>query len=454
MSFHRPQPRPRRARLAFGPAAAALFAACIEAPTTPTEGPTAAEGPTARPAFSFTPSSNAVTLVGAGDIAGCATSFRDEQTATLLVNELGRTPGAIVFAAGDEVYPNGTTTEFQSCYGPTWGQESIKSRTLLPVAGNHEYNTAGAGPYFDFFNGVGVDSGVAGKRGKGYYSFEASPSWHVVVLNSNSSSVSTGAGSVQEKWLKADLASSRAAGKCVLAIMHHPRYWSFSTTAAPAMPFLAIWQDLYSAGVDLVLVGHQHFYERFARQTPMGLADNTYGIRQIIIGTGGVTTSTPKFRKTNSEALNGSTFGVLRLILDVGQYYWTFVPAGTATFTDEPAGQAPVPCHGKPPANVKPVAGFITQDGNYTCATLTCTFISNAPAPAERSYDPDAPTDPPPTKNGLVSFKWQFGNGTTSNSQNKTMSYASAGTYTVKLTVTDGRGATAAISHLVTVSAP
>jgi hypothetical protein len=368
------------------------------------------------------------------------------------VSELSRTPDAIVFAAGDQVYPNGTTTEFQNCYRPTWGQASIKSRTLLPAAGNHEYNTAGAVPYFDFFNGVGVDSGVAGKRGKGYYTFEASPYWHVVVLNSNSSSVSTASGSVQEKWLKADLASSRAAGKCVLVMMHHPRFWSYSTTAAPVMPYVAFWVDLYNAGADLVLVGHQHFYERFASVTPMGLADNIYGIRQIIIGTGGVTIATPKFRKLNSEVLNGTTYGVLRLILDVGQYYWTFVPAGTATWTDEPPGQAAVPCHGKPPANVKPVAGFITDGGNYTCSNLTCTFTSNAAAPAERSYDPDRPTDPP-SETGLAAWKWNFGNGKTSTSQNKTVTYASAGTFTVSLTVTDGRSATAAKSHLVTVSA-
>ena len=105
----------------------------------------------------------------------------------------------------------------------------------------------------------------------------------------------------------------------------------------------------HTGGVDLVLVGHHHNYERFAPQMPRGVADNTYGVRQIIVGTGGVSVSTPKFRRANSEVLNSTTYGVLRLTLDVGQYYWKFLPAGTATWTDEPDGQAAVPCHDKPP---------------------------------------------------------------------------------------------------------
>jgi chitodextrinase len=445
MPFQRHRLRHRRTRLAFGPAAAALFAACTE-PTTPTENPAEAEGPASLPAFEITPTSTV--LVGAGDIAGCASTFGDEQTASLMLKEL-ENPNAIVFAAGDEVYPNGTTSEFNLCYKPTWGQDSIMRRTK-PVAGNHEYNTAGAGPYFDFFNGVGVDSGVAGKRGKGYYAYDAGP-WRVVVLNSNSSQVSTAKGSPQETWLKGEL--SRNTGKCVMAMMHHPRFWSYSGTTAPAMPYLPFWQDFYNLGVDLVIVGHQHFYERFSPQTPMGLADNTFGVPQIIIGTGGVTTSSRSVRRPNSQAF-GTSFGILRLGLDAGQYAWTFVPVAGASFTDAGAG---VSCHGVPPANKAPVAGFITQgtSTNYTCANLTCNFVSNALAPAERSFDPDPPTDPPPPagSNGLVAWKWTFGNGKTSTSQNKTFTYGAAGTYTVKLTVTDGRGLTAGKSHLVTVSA-
>jgi PKD repeat protein len=73
-------------------------------------------------------------LVGAGDIADCSLP-NDEATAALVAS----IPGT-VFTAGDNVYDNGTASEFSDCYDPSWGR--FKSRTR-PVPGNHEYNTPG-----------------------------------------------------------------------------------------------------------------------------------------------------------------------------------------------------------------------------------------------------------------------------------------------------------------------
>jgi hypothetical protein len=84
-----------------------------------------------------------VTLLGAGDIAGC--DFKaDRKTARLV----GKIPGTI-FTLGDNVYPEGTSEQYQNCYDPTWG--TYKKRTR-PSVGNHEYDTSsGAKPYFDYF---------------------------------------------------------------------------------------------------------------------------------------------------------------------------------------------------------------------------------------------------------------------------------------------------------------
>ncbi len=84
---------------------------------------------------------------------------------------------------------NGTAAEFDTCYTPTWGRPSIKSRTR-PVTGNHDYNTPGATGYYDYFNGDGVQTGPAGDRTPGgYYSYNVG-NWHIVVLNSECTSIS------------------------------------------------------------------------------------------------------------------------------------------------------------------------------------------------------------------------------------------------------------------------
>ena len=60
-----------------------------------------------------------------------------------------------------------------------------------PGAGrNRDYGNGSnnGGGYFDYFNGVGKQTGPAGDRGKGYYSFNLG-TWHVIELNSNCSEI-------------------------------------------------------------------------------------------------------------------------------------------------------------------------------------------------------------------------------------------------------------------------
>src|SRR5262245_61040722 len=173
-------------------------------PPTPTLGP-----PTAPP----TPPPASVVLVGAGDIASCASSG-DEATAALLQGIAGT-----VFTTGDNVYDNGTATEYATCYGPSWGQPAIKSRTR-PVPGNHEYNTPGATGYYGYFGAA------AGDPAKGYYAYDLG-AWRVYVLNSNCAAIGgCGAGSAQEQWLRGELAADPRT--CVVAMWHHPRFSSGS----------------------------------------------------------------------------------------------------------------------------------------------------------------------------------------------------------------------------------
>jgi hypothetical protein len=95
-----------------------------------------------------------------------------------------------------------------------------------------------------------------------------------------------------------------------------------------------VWQALYDYGADVVLSGHEHNYERFAKQTPGGVADSAFGIREFVVGTGGKSQYPFGSPKPNSEVRNGATYGVLKLTLHPTSYDWQFVPAAPSTFTD------------------------------------------------------------------------------------------------------------------------
>lgn len=259
-----------------------------------------------------------VTLVGAGDIADCGTPW-DEATANLL----DAIPG-IVFTAGDNVYEDGTAEEYANCYDPSWGRH--KDRTY-PAIGNHEYHASEGAPHFEYFGAA------AGAPDKGYYSFEAG-AWKVIVLNSNAGRVPVDSGSEQEQWLRGELASSDHA--CTLAYWHHPRF--SSGVYGDDDRFDAFWQALYEYGADLVLVGHDHHYERFAPLNPAGEVDAASGIRQIIAGTGGRYLRPTGPPRTGSEVRDSEAHGVLKLTLRHDSYDWEFIPVAGQSFTDAGSG--------------------------------------------------------------------------------------------------------------------
>ena len=259
-------------------------------------------------------------LLAAGDIADC-TVEGDEATARLL----DRLDGTVL-PLGDLAYENGSAADFANCYEPTWGRHKARSR---PTPGNHEYFSPGAGPYFDYFGAA------AGEDRTGWYSFDTG-GWHLVSLNSQDCLDADGcpAGGPQLTWLRADLAAHPAA--CTVAYWHHAR---FSSGHGDQPPLAPLWDALAEAGADVVLVGHDHVYERFAPLSPSGEVDRSNGMRQFVVGTGGGGHDHVSFTRTGSEVINLDTFGVLRLVLHSRSYEWEFVPEAGRTFTD--SGSAP-----------------------------------------------------------------------------------------------------------------
>lgn len=247
-----------------------------------------------------------VVLVGAGDIASCSHN-NDEATAKLLDGISGT-----VFTAGDNVYTNGTYTEFSNCYHPTWGRH--RSRTK-PAPGNHDYNTSGAAGYFQYFNNV-----------PSYYAYNLGD-WRIYALNS---SISVSATSAQVTWLKNDLAANPK--RCVLAYWHHPR-WSSGSRHGSNAGMQTLWSTLYNAGAELVINGHEHNYERFKQMNASGAAVSS-GLREIVVGTGGAGLYSFGTIKSTSEVRNSSTYGVLKLTLTSTGYSWKFQPVAGKSFTD------------------------------------------------------------------------------------------------------------------------
>jgi hypothetical protein len=253
-------------------------------------------------------------LAGAGDIADCTLS-----AVTATAKLLDSIPGT-VFTLGDNVYPSGTADAFANCYGPNWGRHL---RRTWPVPGNHDYDIPGGGPYFDYFGDA------AGSRGAGYYAFDAG-NWRVLALNT---SIPIGAGSVQHAWVQFELASNTAA--CTLVLMHHPLF--SSSQHGPQSFVKDVWKLFYQYGVELVLAGHDHSYERFAPQDPDGRADPARGVRAFVVGTGGGASYAFTRFLPNSEA-QAAVHGVLKLVLQSTSYSWQFVSIPGESFSDNGTG--------------------------------------------------------------------------------------------------------------------
>ena len=176
---------------------------------------------------------------------------------------------------GDNAYNSGTDAEYQTKFFDIYKDDILRNIKLYPAPGNHDYGntTANTGlrnlPYHQIFNVPmageigGVPSGVTN-----YYSFNIGDV-HFISLDSygkddaNSTNMYDTSGA-QATWLKADLAANTK--KWTIAYFHHPPYTKTSHTSDTEMDLVAIRERfvriLERNGVDLVLCGHSHGYER------------------------------------------------------------------------------------------------------------------------------------------------------------------------------------------------
>ena len=175
-----------------------------------------------------------------------------------------------IMMLGDNAYDNGLDTEYQRGVFETYRRQ-LRNIPLWSCLGNHEIGALaeasyGTAAYFTIFNlpTAGEAGGVASASER-YYSYDVG-NVHFVVLDSQTTA-NRAAGSAMLTWLTADLDDAVLNGKrWIVAYWHHPPYTAGSHNSDTEIAHIEMRQRanpiLESHGVDLVLGGHSHIYER------------------------------------------------------------------------------------------------------------------------------------------------------------------------------------------------
>ena len=256
---------------------------------------------------------------------------------------------------GDNAYDTGTDAEYQAGVFDMY-PGYLRQSVLWSTIGNHETAQStnpniATTPYFSIFNfpTAGEVGGLASGTEK-YYSFDYGRV-HFVCLDAMTST--RVAGSPMLTWLQNDLAATTQ--DWIIAFFHHPPYTKGSHNSDAESDLVAIRANfipvLEAGGVDLVLCGHSHAYERSiflnghyglsstlspamkvdvgdgredgtgAYIKPDGITSNA-GAVYVVAGNGGHVTywtggSTAQFNPTPHPAMYFSELRIGSLVLDV-----------------------------------------------------------------------------------------------------------------------------------------
>ncbi len=186
-----------------------------------------------------------------------------------MLTHTGETPPDLFLHVGDIAYHNGTDSEFTDNHFAQYAG-ILRNTPFWPAIGNHEANTSDSttqtGAYFEaFVLPSQAEAGGAVSETEAYYAFDHG-NVHFVALDTADSSLAVG--SAQLTWLAADLASTQQ--DWVIAFFHHPPYSKGQHDSDNPFNSGGRLRDarenmvpvLEAGGVDLVVAGHSHLYER------------------------------------------------------------------------------------------------------------------------------------------------------------------------------------------------
>ena len=263
-----------------------------------------------------------VTVAAVGDGAGSREGSR--QVSDLIV---AGHPHMFLYLG--DVYEQGAPVEFYNWYG-RGDQFYSRLRSITnPVVGNHEYLTPDAAGYFAYWGNI-----------PHYYSYDAG-GWHFVALDSTETYSQSNPTSEQYLWLQNDL--QRNTLPCVLAYYHHPRFSIGPQGDTDREAHL--WSLLAQHGVDVVLNGHDHSYQRWVALDGAGRPAQG-GITEFLVGTGG--NGTQGFVRSDPRVAASSTaYGAWFADLYPDRLEYRFVDptnkvidAGTIQCDPAPAGMS------------------------------------------------------------------------------------------------------------------
>ncbi len=278
---------------------------------------------------SFTPTSGSTPAAGRPFILAATGDGASGEPNADAVTDLiaGWNPNMLLYLG--DVYNDGTETEFHNWYGTGSNRYSRFRSITNPTVGNHEYQGLQAPDYFDYWDNV-----------PHYYSFNAA-GWHFINLDSTSQYNQTVPGTPQYDWLVGDLSANNAI--CTIAYFHHPVYNIGAEGESPRMN--GIWTLLAEHGVDIVLTGHDHDYQRWYALNGQGEPDPN-GMTEFVVGTGGH--GIQDFIKTDSRMAVGfntppTAFGALRMELNQQGAAFQFV-----NIQGNVLDSGSIPCSGAP----------------------------------------------------------------------------------------------------------
>ncbi|MCY1045328.1 metallophosphoesterase [Corallococcus sp. bb12-1] len=327
-------------------------------------------------------------------------------------------------ALGDNAYASGTETEFQTnLFTPM--AALLAQVPMFATPGNHEYVTNEAQPYLDNLY-LPTNNAEGSER---YYSFD----WghvHFVSIDSNCAiglaSASKCSLAAQKAFVEKDLAATTQPWKVVF--FHHPS-WSSGEHGSQLTMRRQFGPLFEKYGVDLVLTGHDHDYER--SKPMLGDAEagkSERGVPYLVVGGGGATlrafaTSRPSWSVLRDDAAHG--------FLDVD------VVEGTLT------------------------AKLVKTDGGVLDSFSLTKELPAPPAPPQGTLNVTVgnASGPAPHTAAFVAtasqtgatVAWDFGDGATAQGLQVEHVYTQPGTYTV---TTTAQGATpVSATTVVTVTA-